>query len=208
MEISERIEQLKIKSKEYRSVDEFIQDNEKEIEKIYVLAFGKTIRKGGKCNSCIIEMYFQLKSLTKTKIQTMKTTIFKLAEGICISMHGMADSYTNANLTNRAALQILKKSRGHIKHFVTLPDNWQDLVANFELQMTEEQLAKLLNSAPSAEAPKEEKVKVDEVKKSLSEMTAKDLYAKAKEMELPVKEWQNKSKTFMVDYIYKAITAE
>lgn len=107
------------------------------VKQVYFNTFGKRLNSG--CGTCIVEAYLELKSLTKSKIENMKNKKFEIKEGEVLSMHGMAESFTNANLTNRGALTVLKLNKGCIKFFTKFPEDWHKLVAKFDLKMSDEQ---------------------------------------------------------------------
>ena len=54
----------------------------------------------------------------------MENLKFKLKEGKKISLYGMAEVVTNANLSNEKAMHILKRCPGCINMFEVFPKDW------------------------------------------------------------------------------------
>jgi hypothetical protein len=52
---------------------------------------------------------------------------FKLKQGKRITLHGMTDDLSNANITNEKAVLFLKASPACAKFFEVLPSNWRDM---------------------------------------------------------------------------------
>lgn len=171
------------------------------VAKIYFDFFGIRLRTG--CGTCLIEAYFELKNLTKEKLEQMKNRLFKIKEGEVLGMHGMAESYTNANLTNRGALTVLKLNRGCIRLFTAFPENWEALATSFNLRMTEQE-ADALCAGTKYESPKQAENE-NPVLVQLETMDYALLKDKALELGLPKKELKGKGRKELVQFIYDKI---
>lgn len=176
------------------------------IRKVYFGVFGK--RLSGTCGTCIIDAYFELKNLTKQKIESMKNRLFQIKDGEVLSMHGMAESYTNANLTNRAALTVLKLNRGCIKFFTKFPENWAQLAESFDLRMTEAQADALVvsgNGASGEFISNSFSANENPVLAQLDTMDFSLLKTKALDLGLTKKDLKGKGRKELVQFIYDKI---
>lgn len=97
------------------------------ISSVYRQAFDKKLRVT--CGTCIIEAYFELKDLYQNQLMLNQKTMgqFKLKPNKIIQLHGQPDAYTNANMTDEKAIEILRLVPSHIKTFEEYPENWQEL---------------------------------------------------------------------------------
>lgn len=177
-------------------------EESKFIRQVYYNKF--SIRLRSNCGTCIIDAYFELKNLTNEKIKTMSKRLFKIKDGEVLSMHGIAESYTNANMTNRAALTMLKLNRGCIKFFTQFPENWSDLAENFDLRMTELEADELVKagdgSSDGLKTPSSEP-KVSPLLVELDTMDFGLLKTKAVELGLPKKDLKGKGRKDLVQFI-------
>ena len=117
-------------------------DEKRLVHSVYLQVTGQVKRKD--CSTCLVEIYFELKSINKNQITNIMNKLFKLKDGSVIGFHGLGQDYTNANLTNKAALTILKKNPGCKKYFTQLPHNWEDLVLGYDYKMSNEQVDALI----------------------------------------------------------------
>ena len=79
---------------------------------------------------CLEDLFIMLKSLNNNKInqkQQQMENQFKLAEGKMIHLDGTF--YTNSNLTDEKAIEIIKRFPSHSKTFSEKPSDWEDVVA-------------------------------------------------------------------------------
>ena len=79
---------------------------------------------------CIDDLFNTLKTLSQEKInlkQNQMQGLFKLKEGKMISLHCFNEDYTNANLTDQKAIDVLKKYPSCIAEFESYPSNWKEL---------------------------------------------------------------------------------
>lgn len=200
---------LSLKEKACKAPHTFTQEERNLYHNVYYKLTGT--RKKTRCSTCLTEIYFEVKSLSKQKTIIMKSqSKFSLKPGVVIGFHGMAQDYTNANLTDRAALMILKRSRGSIKHFNSFPENWMEMVGQFDLTMKDEQLETLINGEVASSSILDgsaSKPDIDPIKEALESQTKSELYEKAEQMGLPESEWKKKNKTQMVEYLFAKITS-
>jgi hypothetical protein len=87
---------------------------------------GKRVGEGN-CKSCILDAYFELKSLTEEQLKfiTMERK-FKLKENALVLFNHA--HYTNHNITDEVALEMVKFNRGHAKSF----ENGEELLAELD----------------------------------------------------------------------------
>ncbi len=133
----------------YESTKELWRNNHDSEEFKFVKQVGSTIGspitndKGCKC----IERFFMLAhvySRDNKKITIKEKQMeskFKLLEGKMIGVSGT--HYTNANLTDERAIEILTKYPSHIATFSTYPANWKELCSVEEVSEREEELLTL-----------------------------------------------------------------
>lgn len=100
---------------------------------------------GETCSNCPnkISGYIQkLKQLnTQTIVETKKKNTFVLQTGTIIPVPGTSESYSNANLTDEKAVQLLAENKNRKALFLTLPKDWEKQVEEF------------IANIPSADAP-------------------------------------------------------
>lgn len=87
------------------------------------------IRLQPSCGPCYATAYQHL--LTLKYKPTMSTQQFQLKQGKKVALFGMADVYTQANMTDTVALRILKKAPKCIELFENPPANWREQASNF-----------------------------------------------------------------------------
>lgn len=89
------------------------------------------------CNACpstiasIIESLSLTSNLTRMSTETA-TQAFRLKDGIRLEIAGDPTVYTNANLTDESAVEILARVPGCLSRFQTVPDDWKDRVAKYK----------------------------------------------------------------------------
>lgn len=163
--------------------------------------YGKPLNRQAKCE-CIEDLFFLLSGLNKQKINQKKVNMtrkFEIKKDKMIQLFNQNDVYTDANITDEKAIELLKSSPGLIKFFSKFPADWRDLAAGFK------------HKKPS-EAPKgEEKAPAKTVelsrKETLMSQSDKELEATATAFNLPKKEWKKLKGEKLVDYIIKKIPA-
>lgn len=85
------------------------------------------------CGGCFAKIYafFLNKSKQIQNQTTMEKLNFRIKDGKRIALHGMATVYTNANLTNDAALDILSRAPKAIDMFSDYPGNWREMAQQY-----------------------------------------------------------------------------
>lgn len=148
----------------------------------------------GSCDSCFIKEFEYLKNI-KNPIMKTDDRKFRLHPGKLITNMRLGMDYSDANITDAAALKILKMNPGTIKFFKVYPANWQELIAT--------------QGAAQAITPVENKVasKIEETPAPISTQgvfeskSLEDLKAFAKESMYPKKEWKNLGKSELIEYL-------
>lgn len=172
---------------------EFTLEEKRLIKKIYRDISGKSW-KG--CSSCWQTLYMETSPETITnKFTKMSQRKFHLQPGKQIALHGVPTVYTEDNLTDEAAIMILKKSRSHLRFFSQVPENVAELLGDAPVQetpakakgkkKTEEVVEETTETEDVNEAKEEETTEVD-----FSTMTKTELQGFAASKELPEAEWK------------------
>lgn len=90
---------------------------------------------GETCSNCPnkISGYIQkLKQLnTQTIVETKKKNTFVLHTGTIVPVPGTSESYSNANLTDEKAVELLAANKNRKSLFLTLPKDWEKQVEEF-----------------------------------------------------------------------------
>ncbi|WP_298118132.1 hypothetical protein [Flavobacterium sp.] len=111
----------------------------KYVFELHYKLFGET------CSNCPnkISGYIQkLKKLnTETIVETKKKNTFVLQTGTIIPVPGTSESYSNANITDEKAIQLLSENQNRKSLFASLPKDW------------EEQVKAFIANKPNADAP-------------------------------------------------------
>lgn len=94
------------------------------LDSLYYDLFGREITNKG-CGDCYRDAYMEICiKLKKTKAMPKKSD-FVLKAGAIITFFGEAKCYSNANLTDEAALRFLALNPNNEKLFESLPSDWQ-----------------------------------------------------------------------------------
>lgn len=94
------------------------------LDSLYYNLFGREITNKG-CGDCYRDAYMEICiKLKKTKAMPNKSD-FVLKAGAIITFFGEAKCYSNANLTDEAALRFLALNPNNEKLFESLPSDWQ-----------------------------------------------------------------------------------
>lgn len=94
------------------------------LDSLYYNLFGREITNKG-CGDCYRDAYMEICiKLKKTKTMPKKSD-FVLKAGAIITFFGEAKCYSNANLTDEAALRFLALNPNNEKLFESLPSDWQ-----------------------------------------------------------------------------------
>lgn len=168
------------------------------------------------CNNCYEKAYRHIKKLTIENLSIMKNEncLFRLIDGKKLMSHGIAAVYTNANLTNEAALTFLKKTPGVIKFFQDYPENWREMAENFQIgkpfNATGKKAKTKSNGKPENETPGQGDESTGDgasqtvdsnTMELLKGKTKNELITIAENLELPSNEYEGKTKNELVEYL-------
>lgn len=114
----------RLKEMESRYNDGFSSLDRSYLDSLYYDLFGREITNKG-CGDCYRDAYMEICiKLKKTKAMPKKSD-FVLKAGAIITFFGEAKCYSNANLTDEAALRFLALNPNNEKLFESLPSDWQ-----------------------------------------------------------------------------------
>ncbi len=126
-QVVELLEEVKPHFKPNVEVDK---ENEyvKKFIKAYKVLTGKTVG-AGKCKNCVLDAYFELKLKTdkQLKFMTMERK-YKLKDNRVVGFKN--SHYTNANITDAIALDMVKANANHSRSFVNGSELLKDLEAS------------------------------------------------------------------------------
>jgi hypothetical protein len=123
---------------------------------LHIKLFGET------CSSCpsAISGYIQkLKNYNFKNLEKMENenlVNYKLKEGVIVPILGTSDVYTNHNLTDEIAFQLLKENPNRVEIFEKMPENINELLAT-EIEVKSDEVVS------NEKIAKVKKVKSDEV---------------------------------------------
>ena len=179
------------------------------VDNTYQKIFGLKIKEK-KCADCYLEAYIKLKKLYLTNLKN-KTLMgqFSLQPGKNIKLHGFPTVYTNANITDEAAISILKKFPAALKFFQTYPSNWRhlcgfDSASDKQTPVGKKPVPVAVPATPVKEEPagKSDKELLTE---NLENKSLEELKEIAKNMELPAKIYKKFGKNAMIAYLIPKI---
>lgn len=114
----------RLQEMESRYNDSFSSLDRSYLDSLYYNLFGREITNKG-CGDCYRDAYMEICiKLKKTKTMPKKSD-FVLKAGAIITFFGEAKCYSNANLTDEAALRFLALNPNNEKLFESLPSDWQ-----------------------------------------------------------------------------------
>lgn len=97
------------------------------LDSLYFTLFGKQITNKG-CSNCYRDAFIEINVKLK-KIQAMpKKSEFVLKPGAIITFFGEPKCYTNANMTDEAALRFLSMNPRNERLFEKLPEGWKKML--------------------------------------------------------------------------------
>jgi len=134
--------------------------------KVRLLLFYRHIFQEQPCGGCkgTIEAYYKkLKTEGITKLLNKVERDFDFKENVCIQVEsGRKDHFTNHNLTNEVAIEILKFNKKRIKLFKRFPSDWEKLI---ESNLVQEQ-PQVEDKLPEVKKPRKPKTTVKRIPKS------------------------------------------
>lgn len=99
------------------------------LDSLYFTLFGKEITNKG-CSNCYRDAFIEISvKLKKTKAMPKKSE-YVLKAGAIITFFGERQCYTNANMTDEAALRFLSQNPLNENLFEKLPADWKERVSN------------------------------------------------------------------------------
>lgn len=97
------------------------------LDSLYFTLFGKEITNKG-CSNCYRDAFIEISvKLKKTKAMPKKSE-YVLKPGAIITFFGERQCYTNANMTDEAALRFLSQNPLNESLFEKLPADWKDRI--------------------------------------------------------------------------------
>lgn len=115
------------------------------IDSLYYYLFGKEIANKG-CGNCYRDAYIEIYTKLKREKNMPKKSSYQLKAGAVITFFGSSQAYTNANLTDDVAVKYLSLSEDNSKMFAYLPTDWEQQVANFQQNCTNDNTGDVINS--------------------------------------------------------------
>lgn len=97
----------------------------KNIFRIHVLLFGET------CTGCPSKIPYyinRIKNVNLDKMEQKKETLFTLKKGVIITIPGTSKVYSEHNITDENAIEILKQNPNRKNLFKAVPENLEELL--------------------------------------------------------------------------------
>lgn len=96
----------------------------KELDTIHKAVFGTGFTPG--CKKCVVKAYHEVSDLTLEKLIAMSNAKFKLKKDVVIQFPAFSPNhFSNANLSDKDAVKMLKSNPGLLQHFETYPKDDQ-----------------------------------------------------------------------------------
>lgn len=122
---------LRLSEMKNRYDDGFSSLDRSYLDSLYFTLFGKVISNKG-CGNCYRDAYLEINVKLK-KLKTMpKKSEFVLKAGAVITFFGEQKCFTNANMTDEAAIRFLSLNPMNERLFEKLPYNWKDRLGEVE----------------------------------------------------------------------------
>lgn len=185
----------RLKEMESRYQDGFSSLDRSLLDSLYFNIFGREITNRG-CSDCYRDAYMEiLIHLKRTKTMPNKSD-FVLKAGAIITFFGEPKCYSNANITNEAALRFLSMNPANEKLFEHLPEGWksqllksdtsevEDKDATIVLLMKENEQLRKENAALKSSATRKKSKK----KSELATAPAIETFADAPAIEVEISE--------------------
>lgn len=170
----------RLKEMESRYQDGFSSLDRSLLDSLYFNIFGREITNRG-CSDCYRDAYMEILIYLKRNKAMPKKSDFVLKAGAIITFFGEPKCYSNANITDEAALRFLALNPSNEKLFEKLPEGWRSrlpksdaseaedkdavivrLTKENELLTKENELLRSENSALKASAPRKKGKKKSE----------------------------------------------
>lgn len=96
----------------------------KELDTIHKAVFGTGFTPG--CKKCVVKAYHEVSDLTLEKLIAMSNAKFKLKKDVVIQFPAFSPNhFSNANLSDKDAVKMLKSNPGLLQHFESYPKDDQ-----------------------------------------------------------------------------------
>lgn len=106
------------------------------LDSLYFALFGKEITNKG-CSNCYRDAFIEISVKLKQTKAMPKKSEYVLKPGAIITFFGERQCYTNANMTDEAALRFLSQNPLNESLFEKLPADWKERVASSANQEAE-----------------------------------------------------------------------
>lgn len=114
----------RLKEMESRYQDGFSSLDRSLLDSLYFNIFGREITNRG-CSDCYRDAYMEILIYLKRNKAMPKKSDFVLKAGAIITFFGEPKCYSNANITDEAALRFLAMNPSNEKLFEHLPEDWK-----------------------------------------------------------------------------------
>lgn len=114
----------RLKEMESRYQDGFSSLDRSLLDNLYFNIFGREITNRG-CSDCYRDAYMEILIYLKRNKAMPKKSDFVLKAGAIITFFGEPKCYSNANITDEAALRFLALNPSNEKLFEKLPEDWK-----------------------------------------------------------------------------------
>lgn len=156
------------------------------------------------CSACpgqLEDAYNELLNYSTSQTQIkMSSSKFSLRKDSVIYDSLSHAHYSNKNLTDQAALNLLASNPRYAKSFETLPDGWEQMVEEHKLSM---EISKEEKSQAGQEQENEgdESQTLEQYTEYVTSSTKKALQKECKKLGLPAHEWSTKSQEGLAEYL-------
>lgn len=201
MNLQERIDKILSIGERIKDVKLLTSEEINLIVDTYFLYKGKKIERIN-CGACLIDAYFEFRSLTQIQIKTFMERKYRMNKGVLLDTY-MSNNpeipqghWSDANITDDVAVKLIKGGYG--KYFIGNPAI-DDIEEEEEEQVEAERQAA---EEGKEEASKQEEVKVPvEPERPMSAMTKAELQTLAKVKNLPEDEWKTLGRDKLEAYL-------
>ncbi len=174
------------------------------------VAYHSQIFKRDFCSACpgqLEDAYNELLNFTISNTQVkMSGSKFSLRKDSVIYDNISHSHYSNKNLTDEAALNLLASNPRYVKSFETLPDNWEKMVEEhiLSLEISKEEKANE-NNADNGESG--DIMTLEQYSEFVHGCTKKALQKECKKLNLPSSEWGTFSQEKLAEYLISKFQA-
>lgn len=127
----------RLKEMESRYQDGFSSLDRSLLDSLYFNIFGREITNRG-CSDCYRDAYMEILNYLKRNKAMPKKSDFVLKPGAIITFFGEPKCYSNANITDEAALRFLAMNPSNEKLFEHLPEGWKSRLPKFDAPEVED----------------------------------------------------------------------